>query len=93
MVYGQQSRGGSIRAGIPVSDDDAPQGESLEESTREANSNLQRLIDAIGVVLAASGDLLARLQQILAGTHPAASDTDGSEEPGAPPPPHRCDHC
>jgi hypothetical protein len=66
-----------------VTDDDASQGENLEEVAREANSNLQRLIDAIGGLLAASGDLLVRLQRILGGAQPAASGSNGSDESGA----------
>ena len=72
--------------GPPVTNDDAPQEENLEEGTREANSRLQRLIDAIGGLLGASGDLLVRLQQILSGAQPAASGNNGSDDAGAPPP-------
>ena len=69
-----------------MTDDDASQGDNLEEGTREANSNLQRLIDAVGGLLAASGDLLVRLRQILSGAQPAASGSNGSDDAGAPPP-------
>jgi hypothetical protein len=62
-----------------VEDNDAPQGESLEESTREHNSNLQRLIEAIGGLLSASADLLVRLQQILGRGQP---DNGATLEPG-----------
>jgi hypothetical protein len=74
------------RVGITVSEDDASRGESLEEGTRQANSNLQRLIEAVGGLLAASGELLTRLQQILSGAQPAS---DGSDEAGPPPPTDR----
>ena len=69
-----------------MTDDDASQGENLEEGTREANSKLQRLIEAVGGLLAASGDLLVRLQQILSGAQPAAKGNNGSDDTGAPPP-------
>jgi hypothetical protein len=52
-----------------VSNDDASQGDNLEESARQHNLNLQRLIDAIGGLLAASASLLTRLQQILSPAH------------------------
>jgi hypothetical protein len=65
-----------------VSDDETSRGESLEQGTREANTNLQRLIEAIGGVLTASAELLVRLQQILSGTEPAG--TNGREKPGRP---------
>jgi hypothetical protein len=74
-----------------VTNDDRAPGESLEEGTREANSNLQRLIEAIGGMLTASGVLLARLQHILGGVQPAASGSSGPEEAG--PPPDGCDGC
>jgi hypothetical protein len=45
-----------------VDDPDGLRGESLEDTARTQNSNLQRLIDAVGILLAASKDLLARLQ-------------------------------
>jgi hypothetical protein len=66
-----------------VTDDKAPQRESLEEVTRASNSNLERLIDAVGGLLSASGVLLARLQQILGRAHPAAS-SNRSDESGSP---------
>jgi hypothetical protein len=68
-----------------VTDDDSSEGGNLEEDTREANSNLKRLIEAVGGLLAASGDLLLRLQQILSGA-PAAMGNNGSDDAGAPPP-------
>jgi hypothetical protein len=68
-----------------VTNDDRAPGESLEEGTREANSNLQRLIEAIGGLLAASGDVLARLQHILGGVQPTAGGSSAPEEPGPPP--------
>jgi enamine deaminase RidA (YjgF/YER057c/UK114 family) len=86
MQLGLQNGTIYTRAGIPVSDDDASQGESLEEGTRQANSNLQRLIEAVGGLLAGSGELLTRLQQILSGAQPAS---DGSDEAGPPPPTDR----
>jgi hypothetical protein len=73
-----------------VKDNEALQGESLEDGTREANTNLRRLLEAIGGILAASGDLLVRLQQILGGAKPAAG-TNGSDKPGTPRLPDRND--
>jgi hypothetical protein len=77
--------------GETVNDNDPLQGENLEDGARQANSRLQRLIEAIGGVLAVSGDLLGRLQQILSGTQPAAGGADGPNEPGTPPPADRRD--
>ena len=48
-----------------MNDNDPFQGENLEEGARKTNSNLQRLIEAVGGLLAVSGDLLGRLQQNL----------------------------
>lgn len=74
-----------------MNDEQGGRGESLEEGTRKANSNLQLLLEAIGGALTASGELLVRLQQILSGTQPAA-DTNGSDKPGPPPVPDRYEH-
>jgi hypothetical protein len=71
-----------------VEDNDASQGESLEESTRENNSNLQRLIEAIGGLLSASADLLGRLQQILGGGRPDDEPTLESGQPDETQPPN-----
>lgn len=68
-----------------MNDDDPFQGENLEEGARKTNSNLERLIEAVGGLLAASGDLLGRLQRILGGTQPGAGDGNGSDELGTPP--------
>ena len=48
--------------GRPVDDTGGPQGEDLVETTQRQNSNLQRLIDAVGTLLAGSHELLKRLQ-------------------------------
>jgi hypothetical protein len=74
-----------------VNDTDRPQGESLEEGTRKANSNLQLLIVAVGGLLTASGELLGRLQRILSGAQAAAGGTAGADDLGAPAPTDRCD--
>jgi hypothetical protein len=68
-----------------VSSDDAPQGENLDERARSLNSNLQRLIEAVGGLLSASGELLGRLQQVLTGV--AAPNPPPEDEP--PPPTDR----
>lgn len=39
-----------------------PRDEDLAESTQRQNSNLRRLIDAVGTLLAGSRELLSRLQ-------------------------------
>ena len=74
-----------------MNDNDASQGDNLEEGTRRANSNLERLIEAVGALLSASGDLLGRLQQILGGAKPAAGGSNGSDGLGTPPTTDRCD--
>jgi hypothetical protein len=85
MGCAEQDESKAAARGIPVSDDDASNGESLEEGTRQANSNLQLLIETIGGLLTASTELLARLQQILTGSQPAPGGTNGSDESGSPP--------
>jgi hypothetical protein len=64
-----------------VSNSNGSQGENLEERARKHNSNLQLLIEGIGGLLAASADLLGRLQRILGGGGPGDG---GPEEPGGP---------
>ncbi|HEY7549519.1 MAG TPA: hypothetical protein VH913_08380 [Hyphomicrobiaceae bacterium] len=64
-----------------MSNSNGPQGENLEERARKHNSHLQLLIEGIGGLLAASADLLGRLQRILGGSGPADS---GPENPGGP---------
>ena len=70
--------------------DDAggPQGgENLAETTQRQNSNLQRLIDAVGTLLAGSRELLKRLQP-LGGAKPPSDTARGQTEAdtaGAPP--------
>lgn len=41
-----------------------PQGEILAEAAREQNSNLRRLIEGVGSLIAASRELLKRLQPL-----------------------------
>jgi hypothetical protein len=72
-----------------VNEHDTSLGESLEEDTRALNGNLVRLIEAVGGLLSASTDVLARVQGILGG-QPAtdmAGDIADSETPGVAPPP------
>jgi hypothetical protein len=71
----------NTRAGIPVSNSNGSQGENFEERARRHNSRLQLLIEGIGGLLAASADLLGRLQRILGGGGPADG---GREKPGGP---------
>ena len=68
--------------GHRVSNDETSEQYSLEEGARRANSNLQLLIEAIGGVLTASGDLLTRVQAILGTVQPATGDTNGGHESG-----------
>jgi hypothetical protein len=73
--------------GTIVSGSGGSPGDDLEERARRHNSTLQSLIEAIGTVLAASRDLLARLQgrspQDEAAGRGAASDADQLPEPPA----------
>ena len=57
--------------------DDAggPQGENLAETTQRQNSNLRRLIDAVGTLLAGSRELLKRLQPLDGAKPKPPSDT------------------
>jgi hypothetical protein len=68
--------------GHRVSNDETSEQYSLEEGARRVNSNLQLLIEAIGGVLTASGDLLTRVQAILGTVQPTAGDTNGGHESG-----------
>lgn len=71
-----------------------PHGEALADATREQNSNLRRLIDGVGTLIATSRELLKRLQPVderkSAGTNDAA---DGKaldqRDPGDIPPEKR----
>lgn len=82
---GGKKPGDDTHAGIPVTDHNAPRGPNLEERARQHNSNLQRLIEAVGGLLSASGDLLARLHQILgsqpAGGAPGPTNCGGNDKP------------
>jgi hypothetical protein len=70
--------------------DGGSQGDDIEERARRHNSTLQSLIDAIGTVLAASRELLARLQgypkQDEAPGRGAAPDADQAPDPPDEPP-------
>jgi hypothetical protein len=72
-------------------DDTGPRDdEDLAETTRRQNSNLRRLIDAVGTLLAGSRELLQRLQPLGKGKPP--DDTGrGQGHAGAPddPPPDK----
>jgi hypothetical protein len=45
-----------------VDDEPASQGENLAQVAQQQNSNLRRLIDAVGILISGSRALLARLQ-------------------------------
>lgn len=47
-----------------MDDTGGPRDEDLAETTRQQNSNLRRLIDAVGTLLAGSRELLQRLQPL-----------------------------
>ena len=75
--------------GTTVTGDDPTEGDSFDERARTLNSNLRRLIDTVGVVLTASGELLARLQGLLGGAPPKPALPDPTCDDGAPPAPDR----
>jgi hypothetical protein len=64
-----------------VSNSNGSKGENLEERARKHNSHLQLLVEGIGGLIAASADLLGRLQRILGGGGPADG---GPEKPAGP---------
>jgi hypothetical protein len=66
--------------GKPVEDTGGSQGEGLVETTQRQNSNMQRLIDAVGTLLAGSHELLKRLQP-----KDRSHDQPGTSTPGALP--------
>jgi hypothetical protein len=77
-----------------VNSDDAPEGgKSLFERAEMLNSHLQRLIEAIGGPLTASGEVLGRLRRLLGGAGPAdgAPPTQSENDDGAAPQPDRPD--
>ncbi len=54
-----------------MSEEDEGKGADLEEKAQEQNSNLRRLIDAVGNLLSSSRELLSRLH---AGSHHGDAD-------------------
>ncbi len=56
--------------------------ETLEETARNQNSNLQRLIEAVGLLIAASRDLLGRLQHEEGARQDGAAGEDRGNEKG-----------
>jgi len=66
-----------------VDDTGGPWDEDLAETTRRQNSNLRRLIDAVGTLLAGSRELLKRLQPLDEGKPPDAAGP-GQGDAGAP---------
>jgi hypothetical protein len=93
-MAGKQDESGALEGddsgqtlwGTTVTNDDAPPGESFEERMETLNSNLRRLIAAIGGLLAGSGELLARLQQRLGVAEPAAGGSEQDLDHGTVPP-------
>jgi len=66
-----------------VDDTGGPRDEDLAETTRQQNSNLRRLIDAVGTLLAGSRELLQRLQPLGNG-EPPDDTARGQGAAGAP---------
>jgi hypothetical protein len=85
--WGGAATGESNHHGETIVSSGGSQGDELEERARRHNSTLRGLIDAIGTVLAASRELLARLQghprQDEASGRGAAPDADQPSEPSA----------
>lgn len=71
-----------------MDDTGGPRGEDLAETTQRQNSNLQRLIDAVGTLLTGSREVLKRLQFLSEGrsTEPSDSgpETDGRQRDAPP---------
>lgn len=68
-----------------------PRDEDLAESTQRQNSNLRRLIDAVGSLLAGSRELLSRLQVPSKAKPPDTKgqpDTRSREDRATPPDDH-----
>ena len=63
-----------------------PQGDKLAETTRRQNSNMKRLIDAVGTLLAASRELLRSLQPL--GDAKPPNDSAGEQNEAGPPDAH-----
>ena len=72
-----------------TSDDAPPGGKSFFERAEMLNSHLQRLIEAIGGPLTASGELLGRLRRLLGG--PTDVPAAPGEDDGSAPQPDRPD--
>lgn len=71
-----------------MDDTGGPQDQDLAEQTRLQNSNLRRLIDAVGTLLAGSRELLKRLQPLSEGEPPndmAQQQNDAPSPPQSPP--------
>lgn len=71
-----------------MDDTGGPRDQDLAEKTRLQNSNLRRLIDAVGTLLAGSRELLTRLQPLSEGEPPIdkAHRQDDTPSPAQPSP-------
>ncbi|MBX9589475.1 MAG: hypothetical protein K2X43_09220 [Hyphomonadaceae bacterium] len=69
-----------------MDDNGDAQGHGLAEAAREQNSNLRRLIDAVGALIAASRELMQHLQLADGAERPAKDDpaTDNAGSAGPP---------
>lgn len=72
--------------GEPVVDTGDPREEDLAEKTRLQNSNLRRLIDAVGTLLAGSRELLKHLQPLGEGEPPSDKAHRQDDIPSPPQP-------
>jgi hypothetical protein len=71
-----------------VDDTGGPRDQDLAEKTRLQNSNLRRLIDAVGTLLAGSRELLKRLQPLSEGeptNNKVQQQDDAASSPQSPP--------
>lgn len=71
-----------------MDDTGGPRDEDLAETTRQQNSNLRLLIDAVGTLLAGSRELLQRMQPLGKGEPPddTARGQGHADDPDDPPP-------
>ena len=72
-----------------MDDTGGPRDEDLAETTRQQNSNLRRLIDAVGTLLAGSRELLKRLQPLSEGEPSNDKTRIGRTTPHLRPDPHQ----
>jgi len=69
-----------------VEDEGRPPGGDLEQSAREQNSNLKRLIDAVGRIITSSRELLVSLHEPRRGPREPPAENPASRDAGNEPP-------